>query len=131
MKLNISFYHEFFKPKFRNIDFGATIPREIILENHSNLFRVIQRFLSCAGRFTSVYQYHITLLMHFIGRKPLELPYYLFISLRNMDEIIQVSKDQGEPSLFHFLLINVLVLEELIKRNLDWKVFFMIIPNSC
>jgi hypothetical protein len=105
------------KPEFRNIDFGATIPREILLENHSNLLRVIQRFFTCEGRFTRVYQYHIRLLMHFTGRKPLNLPYYLFRSLGKMVDRVQVRKDQGEPSLFHFSLIKLLVLEELRKRN--------------
>jgi hypothetical protein len=61
--------------------------------------------------------------MHFTGRKPLNLPYYLFRSLGKMDDIVQVRKDQGEPSLFHFSLINLLVLEELRKRNQDWEAF--------
>jgi hypothetical protein len=123
MQLDLACYHEFLKPEFRDTDFGATIPRELLLENHSNLLRVIQRFFTCEGRFTRVYQYHIRLLMHFTGRKPLNLPYYLFRSLGKMDDRVQVRKDQGEPSLFHFSLIKLLVLEELRKRNQDWEAF--------
>jgi hypothetical protein len=119
MQLDLSYCHEFVKPEFRNTDFGATIPRELILENHSNFLRVIQRFFTCEERFTRVYQYHIRLLMHFTSRKPLNLPYYLFRSLDKMDDKVQVRKYQGEPSLFHFSFINLLVLEELRKRNHD------------
>jgi hypothetical protein len=113
MQLDLAYYHEFLKPKFRNIDFGATIPREFLLENHRNLFTVIEMFFTCEGIFTRVYQYHIRLLMHFTGRKHLNLPYYLFRSLGNMDDDVQVKKGQGEPNLFHFSLINLLVLEEI------------------
>jgi hypothetical protein len=61
--------------------------------------------------------------MHFTGRKPLNLPYYLFRSLGNMENKVQVTRDQGEPSLFHFSLIKLLVLEDLRKRNRDWEDF--------
>jgi hypothetical protein len=123
MQLDLSFYHEFLTPKFRDTDFGATIPRELILENHRILLRVIQRFFTCEGRFTKVYQYHIKLLMHFTSRKPLNLTYYLFKSLGNMDDRVQARKDLMEPNLFHFSLIKFLVLEELRKRNQDSDTF--------
>jgi hypothetical protein len=61
--------------------------------------------------------------MHFTGRKPLHLPYYLFRSLGKMADRVQVRNDQGKPSLFHFSLIKLLVLEELRKRNRDWETF--------
>jgi hypothetical protein len=111
MQLDLACYHEFLKAKFRDTDFGATIPRELLLENNSILLRLIQRFFTCGGRFTRVYQYHIRLLMHFTGRKPLNLPYYLYRSLGKMDGRVQVSKYQVEPNLFHFSLIKFLVLE--------------------
>jgi hypothetical protein len=59
--------------------------------------------------------------MHFTIRKPFNLPCYLFISLGNMVDRVQVRKDQEEPSLFHFSLLNLWVLEELRKRNQDWE----------
>jgi hypothetical protein len=61
--------------------------------------------------------------MHFIGRKPLNIPYYLFRSLGKMVDIIQVRRYQGEPSLFHFSLIKLFVLEELRKRSHNWEAF--------
>jgi hypothetical protein len=125
MQLDLSYYHDFLKPKFRNTKFGATIPREILLESHSDLLRVIQRFFTCEERLNRVYQYHIRILMHFTGKKPLNLPYYLFISLGKMDDKVQLRKEQGDASLFHFSLIKLLVLEELRKRNQDWESFLI------
>jgi hypothetical protein len=110
-------------PEFRDTDFGATIPREHLLENHSTKLIVIKRFFTCEGRFTRVYQYHIRLLMHFTGRKPLNLPYYLFKILGKMANRMKVRKCLVEPSLFHFSLIKLLVLEEHRKRNQDSKTF--------
>jgi hypothetical protein len=65
---------------------GATIPREYLLEPYEKMLRVIQRYFSCEGRFDRVYQYHIRLLMHFIGKSPLKLPFYLYRSLGKMAE---------------------------------------------
>jgi hypothetical protein len=121
MQLDLSYYHDFLKLESRNTDFGATIPRELLLEIHSNLLRVIQSFFTCEGRFTRVYQYHIRILMHFTGKKPLNLPYYLFRSLGKMADRVQVRIYQGEPSLFHFSLIKLFVLEELRKMKQDWE----------
>jgi hypothetical protein len=123
MQLDLSHYHDFLKPEFRNSKFGATIPREFLLKSHSDLLRVIQRFFTCEGRFNKVYQYHIRLLMHFTSKKPLNLPYYLFRSLGKMADRVQLRKEQGDASLFHFSLIKLLVLEELRKRNQDWESF--------
>jgi hypothetical protein len=61
--------------------------------------------------------------MHFTGKKPLNMPYYLFIILGKMVDKVQVCKDPEEPSLFHFSLIKLLVLEELRKMKQDWEVF--------
>jgi hypothetical protein len=59
MQLYMSYHHEFLKLEFRNTKFGATMPREFLLESHSDLLRVIQRFFTCEGIFNRVYQYHI------------------------------------------------------------------------
>ena len=99
------------------------MPRYFLLESHSDLLRVIQRFFTCEGIFNRVYQYHIRILMPFTGKKPLTLPYYLFKSLGRMDDIIQLRKEQGDAILFHLSLIKLLVLEQFRKRNQDWESF--------
>jgi hypothetical protein len=64
-----------------------------------------------------VYQYHIKFLMHFTGKKVLNLPFYLYISLGKMVDKVQAKSNQIKHSMFHFGLIKLLVLEELKKTN--------------
>jgi hypothetical protein len=87
------------------------------------MLRVIQRYFTCEGRSYKVYQYHIRLLMHFTGEIPLNLPFYLYRSLGKMANKVQAKTDQLKSSLFHFSLVNLLVVEELRKMNRDWDSF--------
>jgi hypothetical protein len=36
-----------------------------MLEGFDNMLKVIQRYFTCEGRFNMIYQYHISLLLHF------------------------------------------------------------------
>jgi hypothetical protein len=77
----------------------------------------------CEGRFDRVYQYHIRLLMHFTGKIPLSLPFYLYRSLGKMEDRVQARDDQLKSSMFHFSLVKLLEVEELGKLNRDWDSF--------
>jgi hypothetical protein len=123
MPLDPSFYIDFLKPKYRNQKIGATIPREYVLEPYEKILRVIHKYFTCEGRFDRVYQYHIRLLMHFTGKIPLNLPFYLYRSLGKMADRVQARVDQLKSSLFHFSLVKLLVVEELRKLNRDWDSF--------
>jgi hypothetical protein len=85
--------------------------------------RVIQKYFICEGRFEKVYQYHIRLLVHFIGKIPLTLPFYLYRSLGKMADIVQARDDQPKSILFHFYLVKLLVVEEPGKLNRAWDSF--------
>jgi hypothetical protein len=77
MPLDPVFYTDFLKPEYKKHKFGANIPRECILEHYEKLLRVVQRYFTCEGKFDKVYQYHKRILMHFTGKNPLNLPFYL------------------------------------------------------
>jgi hypothetical protein len=119
MPLDPFFYTDFLKPKYRKQKFGATIPREYVLENYEKILRVIQRYFICEGTFDMVYQYHIRLIIHFKGNILLNLPLYLYRSLGKMSDKVQAMDDQLKSSLFHFSLVKILVIEELRKLNRD------------
>jgi hypothetical protein len=123
MPLDPSFYIDFLKPKYRKQKIGATIPREYVLEPYEKILRVIQKYFTCEGKFDKVYQYHIRLLMHFTGKSPLKLPFYLYRILGKMANRVQARADQLKSSLFHFFLVNLLVVEELRKINMNWDSF--------
>jgi hypothetical protein len=93
------------------------------LEPYDNCLREIKRYSSCEGRFDRVYQYHIRLLMHFIAKIPLNLPFFLYRSVGKMEEKVQARDDQLKSSLFHFSLVNLLLFKELRKLYRVWDSF--------
>ena len=119
MRLDSSFYIDFLKPEYKNQKIGATIPSEDVLEPFENLLRVIWKYFTCEGKFDKAHQYHIRLLMHFTGRSPLNLPFFLYRSLGKMADNVQAKTDHPKSSLFHFSLVNLMVVEELGKLNRD------------
>jgi hypothetical protein len=123
MALDFTFCNDYFKPEHQDEDLTVGVPRKHLLESFDHLLRIIQRYFTCEGWFNKVYKYHIRLLMHFTGKKPLNFPYYLYRSLGKMADRVQTRTKQIEVSLFHFSLIKLLVLEELKKTNTEWESF--------
>jgi len=72
-------FKEFVKPQFKNKD-ATILPRTYLLNQHNQLLKFIQRYFTCEGKFNTMYQYHIGLIMHLTGRS-LNLPYYLLKNL--------------------------------------------------
>jgi hypothetical protein len=125
MPLDTSCYMDFIKPEYRNRKIGANIPSEYLLEPFEKLLKIIRKYFTCEGRFDKVHPYHIRLLMHFTGRNPLNLPFFLCRSLGKMADSVQAKADQPENNLFHFSLIKMLVVEELGNLNKDWNSFLI------
>ena len=92
-------------------------------ENYAKMLMVIQKYFTCEGIFHMVYSYHLRLLQHFVGKRSLDFPFYLYISLGKMSDKVQIKTEGNETSLFHHGLINLLVLEELRRLDKDWSFF--------
>jgi hypothetical protein len=125
MPLDILCYKDFIKPDCLNGKIGADIPSQYLLEPFQKLLKVIRRYFTCEGRFDRVYPYHIRLLMHFTGKKPLNLPFFLYQSLEKMADNVQAKADQPGNNLSHLSLIKLLVVEELRHLNKDWDSFMI------
>jgi hypothetical protein len=125
MPLDILCYKDFIKPNCLNGKIGANIPSQYLREPFQNILKVIRRYFTCEGRFDRVYPYHIRLLMHFTGKKPLNLPFFLYRSLEKMADNIQAKADQPGNNLSHLSLIKLLVVEELRHLNKDWDSFLI------
>ena len=70
-----------------------------------------------------VYSYHLRLLLHFVGKRSLDSPFYLCRGVRKMSDKVQIETEGNETSLFHHGLIKLLVLEELKRLDRDWNFF--------
>ena len=72
-----------------------------------------------------MYHYHIRLLLHFIGKVQMNVPYYLLRSIGKMSDRVQAKSKDVDSSLFHSGLIRMLVSEELGKKEISWKNFLV------
>jgi hypothetical protein len=60
---------------------------------------------------------------HFIGKTPLNMPFYFHKSFTKMCNRVQVEPDNIQSALCHFGLINIIIVEELRKRERTWEHF--------
>lgn len=114
---------EFLKEAYVNEDLTKAVPRNYVKEHYALLLTCIQKYLNCEGRYNKVYSYHFKLLLHFTGKTSIDIPFYLFRSLRKMCDKVQLRKDDCETSLFHHGLVKLLVLNGLQKIGRDWDSF--------
>ena len=73
-----------------------------------------------------VYSYHFRILLHFVGKRFLDLPFYLYKILAKMSNKVQAKSEGNETSLFHHGLIKLMVLEELKILGRDWSSFLFV-----
>jgi hypothetical protein len=101
------------------------VPRNHLIEQFDKILRIIQRYFTCEGRFNTLYQYHIRLLLHFIFKIEMNIPYYLLRSIGKMSDKIQSKSKDVDTSIFHSRLIRILAFEELGKKDISWEHFFI------
>jgi hypothetical protein len=67
----------------------AGVPRVWLKDPWKDLAFLIQKYITCEGRFSLIFLYHIRILLHLKGEKLLNMPYYLLKSLTKMSKAIQ------------------------------------------
>ena len=82
----------------------------------------IHRYVTCEGRLSSAYVYHLRLMTVFLGL-PIILPHYLVQSMTKMSMAIKKGPKNIGRSLFHHGLVRMLVERELSNRNQTWDHF--------
>jgi hypothetical protein len=88
-----------------------------------NLLKSILVYITFEGRYCRVMIYHLKLMNHFTGRTPLNLPYYIYRSLKKMAYQVQEKPRKVKGRLFHHGLITLMVCELLKRRNRKWDHF--------
>jgi len=105
--------------------FKQGIPISALKDKWTNLMLIIRKFITCEGRYGSMYMYHIRLLMNFLENESINLPYFLLNSLRKMSTTVQKNIDDVEPHLYHHGLIKILVENHLKEREDTWEKFLV------
>ena len=111
---NKSISDEAWRVILRNPGMDVTIFKRGILvhalkEEWATLLLVIQKFITCEGRFGSMYMYHTRLLMNFLDNQTLNLPYFLLNSLKKMSVTVQKHLGDVEPHFYHHGLVKILI----------------------
>ena len=68
------------------VDWKYGIPASWLKEDWQHVLNLVQRFITCEGRFSIAHLYQMRLLTHITGDDPLNLPFYLYNSLIKMSE---------------------------------------------
>jgi hypothetical protein len=92
--------------------------KELVDSSLDELAYLIQNFITCEGRFSIIYLYHIKLLQHLKADCEINMPYFLLQSLSKMAKAVQKQGRNSEKSLYHCGFIKMIIIYELQKQNL-------------
>jgi hypothetical protein len=123
MALSSTYAKDLLKPEHQTSDFSKGVPRNQLIEQLDMILKIIQRYFTCEGRFNTLYQHPIRILLYFIGKVEMNIPYYLLRSICKMLDRIQSKSKCVHTSIFHSRLIRMLVSEELGKKEISWELF--------
>ena len=69
--------YQFLLPSFEGLEWSKEIHLNKVKPRWRYILKVVQRYVTCAGRFATVFRYHLRFLLHINGESKLKLPYYL------------------------------------------------------
>jgi hypothetical protein len=110
------------QPQYRKLQWSEGTSRSWLEPKWAQLLSILQRYLTCEGRYTIVFPCHARLLLHFKGNHLVNIPYFLLKSLKRMSEQVRKAKD-FRGSLFHFGLVKILVKIALSHKQESWDMF--------
>lgn len=98
---------------------GHDIARASLLPPHDKVALTIQKYLACEGRYTVLYHYHFKLLIHLCDQQLINIPYFLYETLKQMASHVRRTKHPSS-SVSHHGLIKLLALHSLEKHGCRW-----------
>lgn len=107
------------------IVFRKGIPISALKNKWGNMLLILQKFITCEGRFGFMYVYHIRLLMIFLENQTINLPFFLLNNLRRMDTNVQKKIKSIETTMYHHGLVKILVEFHLKSVGDTWEDFLV------
>ncbi len=105
--------NRFVKSKHRDSSWSIGFPRECLTDEWNAMER---QYFTCEGRYAMVHLYHMRFLAHIAGMKPLDLPFFLYKSLKKMVTEAKGPDGINPGSVFHQGLIRVLYMHAVQRR---------------
>ena len=84
---------------------------------------LIEKYITCEGRFALIFLYHLCLLSHLVDDQKISLPYYFHKSLVKMATKCRNPGIILDSYLFHHGLVKLHVLHALRKMRRSWDQF--------
>jgi hypothetical protein len=106
--------------KINSCDKG--MPVTTLKSRWHDLLAIIEKFITCEGRYSLVFLYHLRLLMSFIDF-PLNMPHFLLWSLYKMAKCFK--REKADSSFFHHCLIKIILVHQLKLSGDCWNSFLL------
>lgn len=117
--------NQFLKPEHRDPNRAKGIPRDWIVDEWMEALLMLKRFITCEGRYSTIFLFHLRFLLHLAGIKRMNLPYYFLRDLNKMAMKVQANPKTPPHGIYHQGLIKVLVKAELGKLQKTWDQFLI------
>lgn len=124
-KMNVSDCMNLHKPPYHTLSWSKGVLHSCLEEKWHPLVTILQRFITCEGRYAVALLYHIRLLLHFSRDRRINIPHFLWLSLHNMARGVQFESKNSETSIYHHSLIKIIIVTELSKRRRTWEDFLI------
>jgi hypothetical protein len=109
---NIEF-RSYLQPLHKDLIWKKDIPMSYLEPKWQFLLKAIFVCITCEGRYNRFMFYHFKLLNHFIGRSPINFPFYLHKALTKMARKVKEKPTKVASRLSHQGLITLIVKESL------------------
>jgi hypothetical protein len=83
-------------------------------------FLILKIFITCEGRYSILFIFHLQFLLHLTRIKRMNLPYYFSGDLKKMDMTVQANPKIHPHRIYHHGLIKVIVKGKLGKLQNTW-----------
>jgi hypothetical protein len=100
------------------------IPMTALKKKWKDILFILQKYITCKGRYGLELLYHLWLLIHFKGHA-INFPYFLLNILKKMAYSIQHSHRNIDKILYHHGMVKILLETKLHKKNDNWEAFLV------
>ena len=105
MKVERELYEPYIKASYLS-QLTRVFPFRFLRDDYASLMRLVMKYVSCEGRFSRLYAYHIRVLMHFTRVRMMNLPFFICGNIERMRKFMQHKTPRQQlKNVYHFALI--------------------------
>lgn len=120
-KLREDLRKQFIQEGTPKMNWGIGVRISWLINKWANVAFFIQEYVTCEGRYSFVYLYHIQLLLHLKEGDLINFPYFLWKGLSKMATAIRRRPKNENNRQYHHGLIKLFVSKELQKHVITWE----------